>query len=490
MPSPDFSIDLDSLREKLDPTPCGIVRELARAGFEAYIVGGAVRDLLIGASPKDYDISTNATPEQVKRVFGHRRCHIIGRRFRLAHVYADNKLYEVSTFRRRPSASERKGKYESDGVMIWNDNCFGTLQDDAGRRDFTVNALFFDVVGSQGVIDLHGGLEDIRHGIVRAIGRPAERMDEDPVRMLRALKLVAQNGFVLEPQLERVLREHAAKITMASPARLFEELLKIFNHPAAPRTLEVMHQYGFLKHFWPTLDASWDEQEGTVVRHLLKLRGEAMRRGVYSNSRGLALSTVTMPFMMAAMNPEHPGDFWSGSLHLDDVAPRVLEVLFEGFMVPRVLSERVLTILDLVPKLLKRPISPRAMGNVEYRYARALGALLVQAFGWDPQLIVELPDGYEGQQLTRGILRGKSAPKPLPADDADDADGADGAGDAGGIADDGNTITFTPPPNTADEARAEAKRQRRRRRRERQKHLRQLARQANDAFTTPDTEQL
>ena len=385
---------LDELRHAVNPVPVSVVRELTRAGYEAYIVGGAVRDLLLGKAPKDYDISTSATPEEVRKVFGRRRCHVIGRRFRLAHVYAGGEIYEVSTFRRTPDEKERQGRRHEDGPIIWNDNCFGTLEDDAMRRDFTVNALYLDVSGKRGIIDFSGGYQDLRQGVVRCLGRPALRMEEDPVRMLRALKLVGQCGFRLEPELEGVIREKGGEIRLASAARLFEELLKILANPAAGQTLQVMHEMGFLRHFWPVVDEAWEEQEGVMLRHLLKLRGEAMRRGRYSNSRGLALSTVALPFLMSALNPENPTQFWEGAAHGDPVAHRALALVFEGITVPRLLSHRVLQIIGLVPRLMSAAVSPRYLNHGEYRYGRALVALLVQLFGWDRSILERLPELY------------------------------------------------------------------------------------------------
>lgn len=383
---------LEDLRKAVNPTPVGIVRELTRAGYEAYIVGGAVRDLLLGKQPKDYDISTSATPEEVRKVFGRRRCHVIGRRFRLAHVYANGEIYEVSTFRRTPNERERQGRKHDDGPIIWNDNCFGTLVEDAQRRDFTVNALYLDVAGTRGVIDFSNGYADLREGIVRCIGNPAQRMDEDPVRMLRALKLVGQCGFILEPHLEAVIRAKASGIKLSSPARLFEELLKLLANPSCDQTLQVMHEHGLLREFWPIVDAAWDEQEGVMMRHLLKLRGDAIRRGRYSNSRGLALSTVLLPFMMSALNPENPIAFWEGNAAADPIAHKALGVVFEGITVPRLLSQRILQIVGLVPRLLKKPVATRFLNHAEYRYGRALVALLVQLFGWDPAILEDLPE--------------------------------------------------------------------------------------------------
>ncbi|MBQ7178042.1 MAG: polynucleotide adenylyltransferase PcnB, partial [Victivallales bacterium] len=146
---------------RFNSEPTSIVRQLCKAGYEAYIVGGAVRDYLLGKTPKDYDIATNATPEEVRRVFGRRCCQIIGRRFRLALVHYGKNTYEVSTFRREPSAKERKGRKGDDGVMIWNDNVYGTLDDDVRRRDFTVNALYANVLTGE-ILDKCGGMKDIK----------------------------------------------------------------------------------------------------------------------------------------------------------------------------------------------------------------------------------------------------------------------------------------------------------------------------------------
>ncbi|MBO7742042.1 MAG: polynucleotide adenylyltransferase PcnB, partial [Victivallales bacterium] len=394
MSSTTNSADIEVLRQQLSPTPCNIVRELVRAGHEAYIVGGAIRDLILGKVPKDYDISTSATPEEVRAVFGRRRCHVIGRRFRLAHVYSNGDIYEVSTFRRVPNEVERQGRKEDAGPIIWNDNCFGTLEEDALRRDFTCNCLYFDVTGDRGIIDFCGGLEDIAAGVVRCIGEPAQRFDEDPVRMLRALKLVAQCGFQLEPGMAGIIREKAAGIRLASSSRLFEELLKILNNPSAHRTFQVMHDYGFLKYFWPTLDECWNEQGGELVRHLLKLRGDSMRAGRYSNSRALALSTVVLPFIMFALNPENPAELWKRSADTDEIFNRAMRLIFEGFQLPNVFLERIRQIIGLVPRLVNgNPAAvQKALGHPEYRYARALVVLLMQLFGWPQDKLEELPE--------------------------------------------------------------------------------------------------
>ena len=205
-----------------------IIAGLQEAGYEAYLVGGAVRDFLLQRQPKDYDISTSATPEEVKKVFKKNRVMIIGRRFRLVHFYHGQEIIEISTFRKKPEAisiSERPARVQdAPENMIFRDNEFGTVQEDAERRDFTVNALFYDPVNDK-LCDFTGmGVDDIKNGIVRAIGEPKVRFEEDPVRILRALKLVGQYGFTMDPETEKALRETLELITLASDSRMTLEM--------------------------------------------------------------------------------------------------------------------------------------------------------------------------------------------------------------------------------------------------------------------------
>ncbi len=257
------------IRDKIRPAAAAVVQRLVDSGYEAFIVGGAVRDLLLDHAPKDYDIATSASPEEVQAVFSRRFCRIIGRRFRLAHVFSGGDIYEVSTFRREPTASERRGRYDDDGVMIWNDNRYGTLEEDARRRDFTVNSLYYDVAGNRGIIDLVGGIDDMRRRVVRTVGDPALRLEEDPVRLLRALKLVGQQGFTLEPELGAALRKHAASIRLASVSRLFEELLKIFFTGRSLEIFTAFADYGLLAHFWPA--SHWARPRGTRWGNVMRL---------------------------------------------------------------------------------------------------------------------------------------------------------------------------------------------------------------------------
>ena len=288
-----------NFQPQIAPHITGIIAELQAAGYEAYLVGGAVRDFLLQRQPKDYDISTSATPEEVKKVFRKNRVMIIGKRFRLVHFYHGNEIIEISTFRKKPepvSVAERPKKVQdAPENMIFRDNEFGTVQEDAERRDFTVNALFYDPVNDK-LCDFTGmGVDDIKNGIVRAIGIPKVRFEEDPVRILRALKLVGQYGFTLEPETEKALMESIELIKLASESRMTLEMEKVLKNPYGEKILESFHQYGFLKYFMPEIDSHWNHEDMKFIRNILAKRNERIRSGEYRESISLALSVFAYP---------------------------------------------------------------------------------------------------------------------------------------------------------------------------------------------------
>jgi poly(A) polymerase len=254
-------------RRDVDADALRVLYRLRQADHVAYLVGGSVRDLLLGRHPKDFDIGTSAHPYQVKKLF--RNCWIIGRRFRLAHVKFGTKVIEVATFRRQVQPGE---EIVQDGVpapdahavvkdaehILHRDNTFGTPEEDAFRRDFTINALFYDIA-TFSVIDYVGGLDDLRSGVVRSIGNPEVRFREDPVRMLRAVALAARLDFQIEqPILDamRVLRHEMAK---SSPARMLEEYYKILRAGSAETTFRGLEQAGLLEPISPELHDAADE---------------------------------------------------------------------------------------------------------------------------------------------------------------------------------------------------------------------------------------
>lgn len=250
--------------ELIDQDADKVVRRLAQSGFQAYLVGGCVRDLLLNRNPKDFDVSSSATPTEIKQLF--RNCRIIGRRFRLAHIFFGSKIIETATFRANPRAGAQEGDSE---LLIHRDNVWGTDTEDAQRRDFTINGLFYDVEAGV-VIDHVQGLEDLRKRLIRTIGTPDIRFREDPVRILRAIKFAARLGFDVEEQTYQAIIRHRADITKCSQPRVLEELYRLLRGGAARRSMEILAETGViscLSHQLATLygartDSSLDDQVG------------------------------------------------------------------------------------------------------------------------------------------------------------------------------------------------------------------------------------
>lgn len=245
----------------IDPDAAKVVHRLVRNGFQAYPVGGCVRDLLAGHKPKDFDIATSATPRQIKKLF--RNSRIIGRRFRLVHIHFGDHILEVSTFR---SNAPRPGCDEDD-PLIRRDNVFGRADEDAVRRDFTINGLFFDIERSE-VIDFVGGMKDIRAKRVVVIGDPVTRLREDPVRMLRAAKFGGRLGFELADDLVEGIREVGPDLHKCATPRLYEELQRLLNRGGADGAFQILDQTGLLQVFlpevaeWLEAHADFDEERG------------------------------------------------------------------------------------------------------------------------------------------------------------------------------------------------------------------------------------
>ena len=257
-------------RQRIDPDALKVLYRLRKFNHTAYLVGGGVRDLLLERRPKDFDIGTSAHPNEVKRIF--RNCWIIGRRFRLAHVKFGNKTIEVATFRRQvptetqpaPGAVQDPGRERDaapsgrDGNRrarrpVRRDNTFGTPEEDAFRRDFTINGLFYDIQ-TFAVIDYVGGMADLRRRLIRCIGDPDERFVEDPVRMVRAISFAARLDFRLDRPVREGIARHREEIRNASPARLVEEMYKLLRSGAATRIFKRLSRTGLLRHIAPEVN--------------------------------------------------------------------------------------------------------------------------------------------------------------------------------------------------------------------------------------------
>ncbi|MEW8585294.1 MAG: polynucleotide adenylyltransferase PcnB [Candidatus Thiodiazotropha sp.] len=234
-----------------------VLTRLNSTGHEAYLVGGGVRDLLLGREPKDFDVATSALPEEVKSVF--RNCRLIGRRFRLAHVYFGREIIEVATFRSNKQAAEEGERHVENG-MILRDNVYGTLEEDAQRRDFTINALYYNVSDFT-VIDFADGMSDLRNGVIRLLGNVESRFREDPVRLLRAVRFAAKLGFIIDPETESPMQRLAPLLSEVPSARLYEEVLKLFLGGSALETFEKLRHYGLFGQLFPATEEALSHED-------------------------------------------------------------------------------------------------------------------------------------------------------------------------------------------------------------------------------------
>ena len=235
------------------------VETLQENGYQAFIVGGAVRDLLAGIKPKDFDVATDATPEQVRQCF--RRSRIIGRRFQIVHVMMGQETIEVTTFRGHHGQQEGHRAQTDEQGRVLRDNVFGSQKEDAARRDFTVNALYYDPV-AQTVVDYHQGLADLGNKTLRMIGSPATRYREDPVRMLRAVRLAAKLDFSIAPETQQPIGELAGLIENVPPSRLFDEMLKLLTSGHALKCLQRLRAEGLHHGLLPLLDVILEQPRG------------------------------------------------------------------------------------------------------------------------------------------------------------------------------------------------------------------------------------
>ena len=269
-----------------------VLNRLNKAGYEAYLVGGGVRDILLGEQPKDFDIATDATPEEVHELF--RNSRLIGRRFRIVHVLFGREVIEVTTFRGNANtddADDDDDRRTNEHGLLLRDNVYGNQEEDALRRDFTVNALYY-CIRDFTVIDYAGGMDDLNNRQLRLIGDPETRYREDPVRMLRAVRFAAKLGFTIEPVTEAPIRELAPLLTHIPPARLFEEVLKLFSAGYGEATWYLLQQYDLLAPLFPETVRAIDEgQPDTLILKALQNTDDRLRRG----------KSVTPYFMYAAM---------------------------------------------------------------------------------------------------------------------------------------------------------------------------------------------
>tara|TARA_B100000614_G_scaffold261662_1_gene291931 strand:+ start:9149 stop:10429 length:1281 start_codon:yes stop_codon:yes gene_type:complete len=274
---------------KFSPLSLEIIKKLKKSGFQAFVVGGCVRDLLAGIKPKDFDVSTNATPEEIRKIF--RSSRIIGRRFRLVHVFSRSELIEVSTFRANTSRNENNSEVLKDAEgKILRDNVWGTLEEDCIRRDFSVNALYFDPL--QGVLyDFHNGLQHIQKKILVSIGDPQLRFEEDPVRSLRAIRFSSKLNFKISNEVKEAIYNKGHLLGNISNARMFDEFCKIFLTKHALENFKKLNSFGVLKYLINT--GKYNEYSfGQKFQHAALIN---------TDNRLKASKSVTPGFLIAAL---------------------------------------------------------------------------------------------------------------------------------------------------------------------------------------------
>ncbi|WP_299982325.1 polynucleotide adenylyltransferase PcnB [uncultured Pseudoteredinibacter sp.] len=355
-------------RKRISRSAIKVMKVLNEAGFEAYLVGGGVRDTLLGGNPKDFDVATNATPEQVRKLF--RSARIIGRRFKIVHVRFGREIIEVTTFRaNHDSASNSAESRQSKEGMLLRDNVFGDLRSDALRRDFTVNALYYSLDGFS-IHDYTNGVSDLDNKLIRMIGDPKTRYQEDPVRLLRAARFAAKLSFDIEQHTAAPIKQMAPLLENISSARLFDECLKLFLGGNAQATLDKLREYELLAPLFPATSARLDRNEG-FDQALLKLVMQNTDRRLANEQR------VTPAFILAALlwgplqdalaqqDPKNPP-----AMRMHKAAQKVIDAQLKHTAIPKRFLITMREIWDLQGRLPLRS-GKRAVRLMEHQRFRA-----------------------------------------------------------------------------------------------------------------------
>ncbi len=407
-------------RKQIDPDALKVLYRLSGAGYKAYLVGGSVRDLLLGRAPKDFDIGTDAHPAALRRLF--RNCRLIGRRFRLAHIlFPAGKVIEVATFRRRPTPLDP----DAPELLMTEDNVFGTAREDALRRDFTINGLFYDI-SDFSVLDYVGGLEDLEAGLIRTIGDPEIRFREDPVRMLRAVEFASRLGFAMTPDVYEAILDHRKEIAKSAPPRVTEELAQMLRGGHALPTFLLLREVGLLDVLLPELagvlreiDPEHRQGTGHLFWSLLDVLDAERRRGrVFEDAVLFAL--LVLPIVRAALRERSPGGEPSPALlatQLEDiVTPIAIRMAW-----PHAISHTIKQALALVGRLSHRPDNRVQTRRLVFREAfpaaLALFELRTMATGRGEDLVREWRDLYQRMQRARESFEAETglAPPPVAA---------------------------------------------------------------------------
>ena len=371
-------------RKNIDPDALRVLYRLSSLGYTAYLVGGGVRDLLLGRAPKDFDVGTSAKPNEVKRAF--RNCFLIGRRFRLAHVKFGDKVIETATFRRESQTVGEIIEHAAEGPF--EDNTFGTPQTDAYRRDFTVNGLFYNIKDFS-VIDWVGGMKDLKKKVIRAIGDPDIRFQEDPVRMMRAVKFSSRLGFTIERKTwAAILRRHSCIMTAAVP-RVCEEVFRLFSFASSEQAFQLMWKSGLLGDLLPELAQAVDEGGG-AKSHLWKMLAvldeydAKMAKTGYEVSNALRAAVLMTPLMLR--------DRAKGA-----TGRRVMSAMQQRLKMPKLVYFTAALLLESPRRLGESPTKgkSRFVHSRDFLDALDYNRILARAEGRDEKALDEWSDLYD-----------------------------------------------------------------------------------------------
>ena len=404
-------------RKQIDPDALKVLYRLHQSNYIAYLVGGSVRDLLLGRHPKDFDIGTDAHPYQVKRLF--RNCWIIGRRFRLAHVRFGPKNIEVATFRRLVTPQElaeaeaeqqahaipldephQHGHHDHDR-LVHRDNTFGTPEEDAFRRDFTINALFYDI-GTFSIIDYTGGLDDLRTGLVRSIGDPMERFQEDPVRMLRAVAMAARLDFSIDQLVDDAIAARREQIARSAPARLIEEFYKLLRSGASEKAFRMLAERRLLEPLAPDLQARAGEGLWRSLRALDAYRKRfAAAPDTLTNAVLLGSLLVPLGYNSRTLSPPAVPD---GEFRKE---PRISLGMLP---LARRDVERLRQVLGLQRRLIDMHVSPRGKRALMHRGPFREALTWMEIHGDAPDVLEHWRGFVEAAGTFEGAEAGAEAP--------------------------------------------------------------------------------
>lgn len=360
-------------RKNISPNALKVLYRLKKSGYEAYLVGGGVRDLLLDRVPKDFDVATNARPEELRTLFVNSR--IIGRRFRILHVFYQGEIIEVTTFRAN-AQDEEDAESDEQPAMITADNTYGTIEEDAWRRDFTVNALYYNIADFS-VVDYTDGMADLKQHTIRMIGDPVQRYHEDPVRLLRALRLAAKLNFKIHPDTETPIKILSHLLQHVPQSRLFDELLKIFFDGNAEASFRYLCRYDYVRVFFP--DFLLDSSHIRFVKLGMQATDERFQDGRSLNP-GFLLSVILWPIVLAEMKQQE-----SKSEHIYQALHHAIDTVLTNqnatLRIPRRFTVMMRSVWVMQFQLL-RLRGKRVYRTLRHRYFRAsydFLALRVQA---------------------------------------------------------------------------------------------------------------